>query len=99
MYVGASFAYRPRRACDVQAYSGAISKGEEKHVTEVELCEIADLVVAVGPKLCEVYSACLSSCGKTVFNLTPGIFTEFYDLKQSTRGGTKFRVLVFGRGD
>lgn len=82
-----------------KTYSGAISKGEEKHLTEVELCEMADLVVAVGPKLCEVYSAYLSSCGKTVFNITPGIFTELFNLKQSAQGATKFRVLVFGRGD
>ena len=89
----------PEELAMFKTYSGAISKGDEKQWTEVKLCEMADLVVAVGPKLCEVYSACLSSCGKTVFNLTPGIFTEFYNLKQSTRGGTKFRVLVFGRGD
>lgn len=89
----------PEELAMYKTYSGAISKGEEKHLTEVELCEMADLVVAVGPKLCEVYSACLSSCGKTVFNLTPGIFTELSNLKQSTRGATKFRVLVFGRGD
>ena len=32
-------------------YSNPIFKGEEKHRTEVELCEMADLVVGVGPKL------------------------------------------------
>lgn len=89
----------PEELAMYKTYPDAIAKGAEKHLTEVALCEMADLVVAVGPKLCEVYSACLNSSGKTVFNLTPGIFTEFSDLKQSTQGGTKFRVLVFGRGD
>ena len=89
----------PEELAMYKTYPDAISKGAEKHLTDVAPCEMADLVVAVGPKLCEVYSACLSSSGKTVLNLTPGIFTEFSDLKQSTQGGTKFRVLVFGRGD
>ena len=89
----------PEELAMYKLYSGAISKGEEKHLTEVQLCEMADLVVAVGPKLSEAYSAYLSSCGKKVFNLTPGIFTELSNLKRSTQSGTKFRVLVFGRGD
>ena len=90
----------PEELAMYKSYPDAISKGEEKHLTEVELCEMADLVVAVGPKLCEVYSACLSACGKAVLNLIPRIFTEFSDLKQSMpHDGTKFRVLVFGRGD
>ena len=80
----------PEELAMYKSYPNAISKGEEKHLTEV----------AVGPKLCEVYLACLSACGKAVFNLTPGIFTEFSDLKQfMPHDGTKFRVLVFDRGD
>ena len=77
----------------------AISKGDKKQWTEVKLCQIADLVVAVGPKLLEFYSAYLSSSDKHVFNLTPGIFSELSSLKLSTKEGKKFRVLVFGRGD
>ena len=35
-----------------------------------------------------------------MFKLTPGIFTELSNLKQhSSQKGSKFRVLVFGRGD
>ena len=60
---------------------------------------MADFVAAVGPKYQEFYSANLSSCGKNVINLTPGIFTELSDLELSTQGAKKFRVLVFGRGD
>jgi len=89
----------PEELAMFKNYSGAISKGDEKQWTEVKLCTIADFVVAVGPKLQEFYSANLSSCGKNVINLTPGIFTEFSDLELSTQGAKKFRVLVFGRGD
>ena len=82
-----------------KTYPDAISKGDEKQCTELRLCEIADFVVAIGPKLFEFYSVHLRQCGKTVFNLTPGIFTELSDLALSTEEAKKFRVLLFGRGD
>ena len=82
-------------------YADAVSKGEEKHQTEVKLCEMADFVVAVGPKLAEVYRSYLRHCGKDrdVFELTPGIFSEFSNVLQSMQERGKFRVLSFGRGD
>ena len=79
-------------------YPDAIPKGEEKQWNELRLCERADLVAAVRPKLTESYTAQLSSCGKEVYNLTPGIFTELSSSKLSTQK-SKFRILVFGRGD
>ena len=45
-------------------YSNPISKGEEKHKTEVELCKMADHVVGVGPKLSEAFRSYLRSCRK-----------------------------------
>ena len=82
-------------------YPDAVPKGEEKHQTEVKLCEIADFVVAVGPKLAEAYRSYLRYCGKDqdVFELTPGIFSEFSNVVQSKNEGSIFRVLSFGRGD
>ena len=84
-----------------KSYSDAISKGEKKHQAEVILCEKADRVVAVGPKLFEAFSGYLRACGKDqdVLNLTPGIFSEFADVKQATEERRTFSVLVFGRGD
>ena len=82
-----------------KTYSVAIPKGEEKQWNELRLCQMADLVVAVGPKLKEFYSAHLSSCGKEVYNFTAGIFTEMSSLNPSTEKGKKFLILVFGRGD
>ena len=82
-------------------YEEHISRGEDKHQVEVELCKLADQVVAVGPKLAEVFSGYLRPCGKDqdVLNLTPGIFSEFADVKQASQERSSFSVLVFGRGD
>ena len=82
-------------------YSKAISKGEEKNLTEVELCKLADAVLAVGPKLTDAFSAQLRSCKSEndILQLTPGTFREFSDVKQAPKESNKFKVLTFGRGD
>ena len=82
-------------------YEEHISRGEDKHQVEVELCKLADQVVAIGPKLAEVFSGYLRPCGKDqdVLNFTPGIFSEFADVNQATEERKAFNVLVFGRGD
>ena len=84
-----------------KSYEEAIFKGEQKHQAEVKLCELADQVVAVGPKLADVYSRYLrfSQKDQDVLNLTPSIFTEFQSVKQASEERNKFSVLVFGRGD
>ena len=81
-------------------YPEAISKGEEKKETEVELCKQADAVVAIGPKLKETFSAYLSSCGKQqdIIEFTPGIFSEFSTIEDAV-DNKNFRVLIFGRSD
>ena len=82
-------------------YEEHISRGEDKHQVEVDLCKLADQVVAIGPKLAEVFSGYLRPCGKDqdVLNFTPGIFSEFADVNQATEERKAFNVLVFGRGD
>ena len=85
-----------------KSYSRPISKGEEKHKNEVELCEMADHVVGIGPKLSEAFRSYLSGCDKdgNVFDLTPGVFEEFETVKQVSHSDRQQRrVLVFGRGD
>ena len=81
--------------------AGATVKGEDKHKSEVELCKLADQVVAVGPKLTEAFTCHLCSCGKDqgVINLTPGIFSEFANINQAAGERGTFRVLVFGHDD
>ena len=80
-------------------YANAIAKGEGKNRAEVELCQIADLVVAVGPKLKEAFSSKLRSSHRDVFQLIPGSFAEFSDTKPATQDSANFKVLTFGRGD
>ena len=84
-----------------KSYANAISTGEEKHNDEVELCEIADFVVGVGPKLSEAFRSYLSWCKKdqTIFNFTPGVFDEFTSVEQVAKERKHCTVLVFGRGD
>ena len=84
-----------------KSYKEAISRGEKKHRAEVRLCELADEVVAIGPKLANAYSRYLRFCKKDqhVFNLTPSIFTEFSNIEQASEERENFCVLVFGRGD
>ena len=82
-----------------KTYDKPISKGEEKHKTEVKLCKMADLVVGVGPKLSEAFRSYLRGEGKNVIDFTPGVFDEFVGVKQSPNEGKHRRVLIFGRGD
>ena len=91
----------PEELSMYKPYADAISRGEKKHQSEVKLCEKADQVVAVGPKLAEAFNGYFRASGKDqdVLNLTPGIFSEFSDIKQATKERKTFMVLLFGRGD
>ena len=82
-------------------YPDSISKGEEKHKTQVELCKMADHVVGVGPKLSEAVRSYLRSCQKddNVVDFTPGVFVEFSAVKQTLSEREQRSVLVFGRGE
>ena len=84
-----------------KSYEEAISKGEQKHQGEVKLCELANQVVAVGPKLADAFSRYLrpSKKDQDVLTLTPSIFNEFLGVEQATEERRTFCVLVFGRGD
>ena len=61
-----------------------------------ELSIAANIPVAVGSKTTDDLSASLRSEGKQVFNLTPGIISEFSNLTHATNDGKNFRVLLFG---
>ena len=79
----------------------AVAQSEEKNQREVSLCEIADLVMAVGPKLKGFYSNHLRSFNKDqdVVEFIPGIMRDLTDVKQSPNENDVFQVLMFGRGD
>ena len=50
----------------------------------------------IGPKTTDGLSASLRPKGKQVFNLTPGIISEFSNLTHATNDGRNFRVLLVG---
>ena len=81
--------------------SHAVLRAEKLHQDELKLCEKADKVVAVGPKLADVFRSHLCFCRKDqdVFDLTPGIFSEFANVTQATEDRETFFVLVFGSDD
>ena len=78
-----------------------ISEGQQLQQTEVELCQMADEVVAIGPKVAEAYKRYLCSAEeeKTILDLTPGVFSEFLNVVQATEERKTFCVLVIGSGD
>ena len=78
-----------------------ISEGEQLQQTEVELCQMADEVVAIGPKVAEAYKRYLSFAKekKTILDLTPGVFSEFSNVVQATEERKTFCVLLIGSGD
>ena len=84
-----------------KCYENPISKGEQKHHVEVELCQMADLVVGVGPKLTEAFRKylCWYKKDRDVFELTPGVFPDFAFVKQVPVKRKHFSVLVLGPGD
>ena len=77
----------------------AQAKMEDECLGNVQpMMQIADLPVAVGPKIADTLSVSLSRQGKEVFKLTPGILSEFADVTQTLCGRKKFRILVAGHG-
>ena len=91
----------PEKLGMFKCYENPISKGEQKHDVEVELCQMADLVVGVGPKLTEAFRKYLRWCKKDqgVFEFTPGVFADFARVQQALDERKPHSVLVFGRGD
>ena len=91
----------PEKLGMYKCYENPISKGGQKHHDEVELCQMADLVVGIGPKLTEAYRKYLRWCKKDqdVFEFTPGVFADFTNVEHALDERKHCSVLVFGRGD
>ena len=91
----------PEKLGMFKCYDNPISKGEQKHHVEVELCQMADLVVGIGPKLTEAFCKYLRWCKKDqdVFEFTPSVFADFASVEQALDERKPRSVLVFGRGD
>ena len=63
-----------------------ISEGEKMQKEEIQLCEMADQVITIGPKLAEAYKRylCPFKQEEKVFDLTPSVFSKFLEVEQAT---------------
>ena len=91
----------PEKLGMFKSYENPISKGQQKHHVELELCQRADLVVGVGCRLTEAFRKYLGWCEKDqdVFEFTPSVFADFASVEQALDERRRRSVLVFGRGD
>ena len=79
----------------------SIPQGGQLQKAELELCKMADQIIAIGPKLADAYKHYLRGSKKdqNVFDLTPSIFSEFLNVEQATEERRTFVVLVIGSGN
>ena len=79
-----------------KTYQNSISISEKKCQTEVELCEMADLIVGVGPKLCEAFRRYLRWCkkDKSILDITPVVSNEFVGIKHVDKDMKQCGILV-----
>ena len=72
--------------------------GEGEHKLQVTLCEKADVIIAIGPKIAEACKRALRSSEKhkNVIDLTPGIFEDFNGIRQAYEDVETFHVLMSG---
>lgn len=77
---------------------GTFKDRELRHKRNVGLCQMADLPVAIGPKMTDKLSVSLCFDKKSVFPLIPGVISEFREISDENRAtgyiSRKFRVLV-----
>ena len=86
------------KSSESSAVSDTIHEYEGKHDRELELCEAADAVVAVGPRLQQKYRRCLPDIEVEAF--TPGIIERFlvHQLpRRQLHADEEFTCLVCGR--
>ena len=78
------------------SYFKVVETYEDLEDYRKELSTAANIPVAMGPKTTDDLSASLRSEGKQVFNLTPGIISEFSNLNHATNDGRNYHVLLLG---
>ena len=67
---------------------------ESEHDVQLQLCEIADIIIAIGPKVAEAYRTYLRFRGKDVFDLTPVIVYDLIGIRPVIEHGDIFRLAV-----
>ena len=66
------------------------------HELQLALCEEADIVIAIGPKVADAYKGFLRHCGKhkDVITMTPGIIHDLAGVQTVYEDGEKFHVMI-----
>ena len=75
----------------------ADSEKKPEHEVQLALCEAADIVIAIGPKVADAYKTALRHCGKhkNVIKMTPAIIDhDLLGVQGMGDGREKFRVLI-----
>ena len=67
---------------------------DHDHEVQLDLCKLADMIIAIGPKVAEAYRNYLAFPRKYVFDLTPGIAHDLKDVQPVIEYGEIFRILV-----
>ena len=67
---------------------------DSEHDVQIQLCECADIIIAIGPKVAEAYRSFLAFSGKYVFDLTPHIVHDLIDVRPVVDNGEFFRIMV-----
>ncbi|KAL9961838.1 hypothetical protein ACROYT_G030865 [Oculina patagonica] len=77
----------------------SITNSSSQIMTTVQLSRMADIPVAIGPKMADELSASLRFYRKKVFELPPGILSDLSDVSHAIADRRKFRVLISGGFD
>ena len=66
------------------------------HELQLALCEEADIIIAIGPKVADACKRALRHCGKhkDVITMTPGIIHDLAGVQTGCEGGEKFHVMI-----
>ena len=66
------------------------------HELQLALCEEADIIIAIGPKVADAYKRALLHCGKheDVITMTPGIIHDLTGVQTVCEGGGNFHVMI-----
>lgn len=83
---------------DKETAGPSSSVTDSEHKVQLALCQEADIVVAIGPKVADAFKCALCHCGKhmDVIDLTPCVIQELIDVCPHHEAGEVFRILISG---
>ena len=83
---------------DLDKYNPGTADPERLTEREIQLalCERADVLIAIGPKVADAYISALQFCGqhKDVITLTPGIIPDLVGVRTTHDGDEMFHVMI-----